>query len=107
YDAAAEYGETASVWLKRAWDTSPKYYYYWPDENWTPSGDENDYYNDPVLHWGWEKTYLQLRPESWSSLDTIHDLYVATPEPGTAIFALIAVGAAAWVRRRKKKDTIH
>lgn len=61
------------------------------------------------------ESYYSFNGSSWTDLyygfDTTANFaikaYMMTPEPGTAIFALIAVGAAAWVRRRKKKDTIH
>ncbi len=98
YDAAMLYGEDATYSVTRGWDISPQDYYYWPSTNWVPSTYEDTYYTD---HWGWEETYLQLRPEFYSALDAAHDNEMCTPEPATiAFFALGLLGLGAKLRRR-------
>ena len=98
YGAAMLYGEQASYPLMRSWDSSLQDYYYWPSGDWVPSTYEDTYYTD---HWGWEETYLQLRPEVYSTLDTGHDNEICTPEPATtALFTLGLLGLAARLRRR-------
>ena len=107
YDAAMEYGETHTYTLEQAWDKSPTDYYCWPDENWIPSEHEATYIRIPPVsaHWGWKETYLQLRPESWSSLDEAHNHYVATPEPCSSALAILALGFGGFYAARRRRKT--
>ncbi|MGD9497916.1 MAG: PEP-CTERM sorting domain-containing protein [Armatimonadota bacterium] len=103
YEAAVDWGETASYLMKRPWDSSAHDYYYWPAADWVPSEHEStwyDYANDTLDHWGWEETYLQLRPIAYSVLDGIHNKYLATPEPTTAGLLMLGLAGLAIRRRR-------
>ncbi len=87
YELALDYGETHQFFDR----------YYWPAEDWVPSAYEDTYWTD---HWGWEDSYLQLRPVYYSSLDDDHDYVLGTPDPGTiALFGLGLLGLGAKLRR--------
>ncbi len=105
YDSAVEWGESAYYSFQRPWDSSAQPYYFWPDENWTPTAYEqtyHDYSDDNLDRWGWEETYWQLRPEEHSWLDTEHNNDVCTPEPATtALFLVGAFAIPAALRRRR------
>jgi len=89
YDAAMDYGEARQ---------------YWPAADWVPSFHEETWYSDSPGYWGWEQTYLQLRPVAYATLDTGHDHLMCTPEPTTtSLLALGLVGIGARLRRRKAR----
>lgn len=99
YDAAATWGQTATAPVQRAWDDEPQTYTYWPEQSWVPTTYEATYQTD---HWGWQETYLQLRPWDYSTLDGAHDAPMATPEPATtAMIVLGLLGIGAGLRRRR------
>jgi len=107
YEAAMEYGETACYTGQAPWDESPQDYYYWPDENWVPTTHEETYYdyaNDQLDHWGWQETYLQLRPEEFASLDAAHDYLMGTPEPASATLFVLGTAAIALRLRRRRRN---
>ena len=90
YEVALDYGETHQFFDR----------YYWPAEEWMPSVYEDTYWTD---HWGWEDSYLQLRPVYYSSLDDDHDNVLGTPEPTTiALFGLGLLGLGARLRQRRE-----
>lgn len=99
YDAAMAYGETNYYLLKRGWDTAPKPYYYWPSANWVPSEYEATWFANGE-YWGWQETYLQLRPVFYSTLNAEHD-YTVTPEPST--IGLVLVGLAVLRARQQRR----
>ena len=101
YDDAMGYGETNGYWFEMDWDSSPQWYKYWPTADWDPTTYEDTYWTD---HWGWEETYLQLRPEDWSSLDTAHDHWMGTPEPATTTLLTLGLLALGARLRRQKAD---
>jgi len=106
YYAAALNGESAHYTGQRPWDSSPQDYYYWPSADWVPSAHEQTYYdyaNDDLDRWGWEETYLQLRPISYSSLDGSHDYLMGTPEPATTAMVLLGLAALGAARRRQDR----
>lgn len=99
YAAAMGYGATHSYTFKMAWDSSPQPYYFWPGEGWVPTTYEETYHTD---HWGWEESYLQLRPEDYSWLSAEVDFYMCTPEPATAGLLVIGLlGLRSFMRRRR------
>ncbi|MEA3402399.1 MAG: PEP-CTERM sorting domain-containing protein [Armatimonadota bacterium] len=110
YQAATLYGESAYYTGQRPWDSSPTDYYFWPSADWVPSTHEQTYYdfaNDDLDRWGWEGTYLQLRPVGFSTLDGYHDNPMATPEPATAAMVILGVaGLGAVLRRRRAGEGV-
>jgi len=104
YQAAGAYGETTYYTGQQAWDAEPQDYYFWPSADWVPSTHEQTWYdfpNDDLDRWGWQETYLQLRPIDYSSLDGSHDHPMGTPEPATtAMLVLGLAGLAAALRRQ-------
>ncbi len=99
YAAAMEYGATHTYTFTMTWDSSPQEYYFWPDEDWAPTAYEATYQED---HWGWQETYLQLRPEDHSWLSAEVDFYMCTPEPATAGLLVIGLlGLRGFIRRRR------
>jgi len=98
YEAAMLYGESATYNIQFTWDSSPQPYYFWPDDDWVPSSYENTYFSG-TDHWGWQETYLQLRPEAYSYLDAEHDFTIGTPEPTTTVLVALGVAAIAYRRR--------
>ena len=100
FQAAVDYGAATTSYV--SFYGVVKDYYWWPEDNALLSG---TYIGvpQPTQHWEWEKTYLQLRPDSWSWLDADHDVFVFTPEPTTTVLlALGVLGIAAKLRRRKE-----
>jgi len=104
YEAAMDYGETHYYTLKQPWDSSAHPYYYWPDENWTPTAYEASWQTSGDGHWGWQETYLQLRPLSFSTLDAEHDNPLATPEPTTTTLLVLGLLGLGVAHRRPKHD---
>ncbi|MGI5817397.1 MAG: hypothetical protein ACOX9R_04795 [Armatimonadota bacterium] len=97
YEAAMAYGESAFYDVQFAWDTAPQPYSYWPSADWIPSAHEATWYSD---HWGWQESYLQLRPEAYSTLDPLNEFAIGTPEPATS--ALILIGLCAIAARGRR-----
>ncbi|MFO8081786.1 MAG: PEP-CTERM sorting domain-containing protein [Armatimonadota bacterium] len=98
YEAAMDFGESSQFYVKYPWESSPDYYYFWPGADWIPSEYEKTYFSS-TGHWGWQETYLQLRPEEHSFLDGSHDFTVGTPEPATVL--MVAAGIVAVACRRR------
>jgi hypothetical protein len=103
YDAAMAYGESHYYNINRAWNTAPTPYYYWPSADWAPSAYEATWIDDGERsRWGWQETYLQLRPVFYSTLNAEHDRTV-TPEPST--IGLVLVGLAVLrARQQRRRD---
>jgi len=98
YTSAMEYGQTHQRYVNTSW-ADPAWYYYWPAADWTPTPYEATYHTD---HWGWQETYLQLRPEEYAAVDAAHDYMMGTPEPATTTVLVVGLlGMAARLRRRR------
>ena len=101
FNAAVAYGAQQKSYVAMPWGTA--WYYWWPAPDWQPSTDDlvyYDYTDDSLDHWGWQETYLQLTPVSYSTLDAEHDRPLFTPEPGTGVIVLLGLGAVGILRRR-------
>ncbi len=103
FQAAVDYGAHQRSYVAMPWGTA--WYYWWPEPGWQPSPDDlafYDYDNDSLDHWGWQETYLQLTPVSYSTLDADHDKPLFTPEPGVLLLMVIGAGVVGVAFRRRR-----